>query len=177
MLTTIAQSKDPLITGCLTRRSDPNFLSWNDFPLDKMPLLDAEIKFTSETLSISKRSFNFQVKILLHQKHTNYWKNSLDHLQVQSKFKDIACVSRPTEYGKSLCYALLPSVFDVKQELIEKMLIVMVVSPLIALMKGQSMSLTSKGLVSYSFLPITYCLFLSCILPCQVPHCIICVVN
>ena len=40
-------------------------------------------------------------------------------------------VSLPTGYGKSLCYALLPSVFDAKRGLVEKTSIVMVVSRLI----------------------------------------------
>lgn len=57
-------------------------------------------------------------------------------------------VSLPTGYGKSLCYALLPAVFDVKRGLVEKTSIVMVVSPLIALMKDQSMSFTSKGITA-----------------------------
>ena len=55
-------------------------------------------------------------------------------------------VSLPTGYGKSLCYALLPYVFDVKRGLVEKTSIVMIVSPLIALMKDQSASFTRKGI-------------------------------
>lgn len=55
-------------------------------------------------------------------------------------------VSLPTGYGKSLCYALLPSVFDAKRGLVEKTSIVMVVSPLIALMKDQSALFTRKGI-------------------------------
>ena len=53
-------------------------------------------------------------------------------------------VSLPTGYGKSLCYVLLPSVFDIKLGLVENTSIVMVVSPLIALMKDQSMSFTRQ---------------------------------
>ena len=57
-------------------------------------------------------------------------------------------VSLPTGYGKSLCYALLPSVFDKKRRLAERTSIAMIVSPLIALMKDQSSSFTEKGIVS-----------------------------
>ena len=57
-----------------------------------------------------------------------------------------AFVSLPTGYGKSLCYALLPSVFDAKRGLVEKTSIVMVVSPLTALMKDQSASFTHRGI-------------------------------
>ena len=52
----------------------------------------------------------------------------------------------PTGYGKSLCYALLPSFFDMKRGLVEKTSICMIVSPLIALMKDQSASFTVKGI-------------------------------
>ena len=45
-------------------------------------------------------------------------------------------VSLPTGYGKSLCYTLLPPVFDLLRGVKEKS-IVLVVSPLLALMKDQ----------------------------------------
>ena len=54
-------------------------------------------------------------------------------------------VSLPTGYGKSLCYALLPFVFDLKRKLKEKTSIVMIVSPLVALMKDQASAFTEKG--------------------------------
>ena len=44
-------------------------------------------------------------------------------------------VSLLTGYGKSLYYALLPSVFDKNGRLAEKISIAMIVSPLIVLMK------------------------------------------
>ena len=53
-------------------------------------------------------------------------------------------VALPTGYGKSLCYALLPWIFNMKRGLVEKTSICMIVSPLIALMKDQSTSFTSK---------------------------------
>ena len=57
-------------------------------------------------------------------------------------------ISLPTGYGKSLCYALLPSIFDMKRRLTETTSVAMVVSPLIALMKDQSSSFTEKGIVA-----------------------------
>ena len=45
-------------------------------------------------------------------------------------------VSLPTGYGKSLCYTILPSVFDQLRS-IQKQSIILVVSPLRALMKDQ----------------------------------------
>lgn len=55
-------------------------------------------------------------------------------------------VALPTGYGKSLCYALLPLIFDMRRGLVERTSICMVVSPLIALMKDQSISFTAKGI-------------------------------
>ena len=54
-------------------------------------------------------------------------------------------VSLPTGYGKSLCYAALPAVFDSLRNTPSKC-IVLVVSPLIALMKDEVATLSAKGL-------------------------------
>ena len=54
-------------------------------------------------------------------------------------------VSLPTGYGKSQCYTLLPPVFDLLRGIKEKS-IVLVVSPLLALMKDQVASISEKGL-------------------------------
>ena len=54
-------------------------------------------------------------------------------------------VSLPTGYGKSLCTVILPSVFDELRKS-DKKSIVLVVSPLIALMKDQVDSITAMGL-------------------------------
>ena len=59
-------------------------------------------------------------------------------------------VSLPTGYGKSLCYALLPFVFDVKNKLKERTSIVMIVSPLVALMKDQAKVFTERFLKVYA---------------------------
>lgn len=53
-------------------------------------------------------------------------------------------VSLPTGYGKSLCFALLPSVFD-QIKGVDKKSVVIVVSPLIALMKDQVSTFQPKG--------------------------------
>ena len=58
-------------------------------------------------------------------------------------------ISLPTGYGKSLCYALIPVIFDMKLGLAESpSSIVMVVSPLIALMKDQCTSFARKGITA-----------------------------
>ena len=56
-------------------------------------------------------------------------------------------VSLPTGFGKSLCYVLLPLVFDclLRQDSDGKAIIV-VVSPLIALMEDQVSSYSAKGI-------------------------------
>lgn len=55
-------------------------------------------------------------------------------------------VSLPTGYGKSLCYGLLPAIFNLKKRLVNNTSIVLVVSPLIALMKDQASSFTEKDI-------------------------------
>ena len=57
-------------------------------------------------------------------------------------------VSLPLVYGKSLCYVLLPLIFDKLRETVERRLIVMVVSPLIALMKDQSTKFMKRGITA-----------------------------
>ena len=56
-------------------------------------------------------------------------------------------VCLPTGYGKSLCYTILPCVFDILRS-VEKKSIVLVVSPLIALMKDQVASITAMGITA-----------------------------
>ena len=57
-------------------------------------------------------------------------------------------VSLPTGFGKSLCYGLLPLIFDLKRfgNLERGQSIVIVISPLIALMKDQVQNFSEKGL-------------------------------
>ena len=58
-------------------------------------------------------------------------------------------VSLPTGYGKSLCYTCLPFLFDTlglkTDEILDVGSVIVVVTPLIAIMKEQSAMLTSKG--------------------------------
>ena len=56
-------------------------------------------------------------------------------------------VSLPTGSGKSLCYAILPKVFDILRGKSSKS-VAIVVSPLISLMKDQVHSLETKGVSS-----------------------------
>ena len=56
-------------------------------------------------------------------------------------------VSLPTGYGKSLCYILLPRIFDFVRGAKNKSIVV-VVSPLTALMKDQISSITEMGLLA-----------------------------
>ena len=59
-------------------------------------------------------------------------------------------VSLPTGYGKSLCYAALPWAFDIllkrDSSNMSKRSIVIVISPLLALIQDQLASLSVKGL-------------------------------
>lgn len=54
-------------------------------------------------------------------------------------------VSLPTGYGKTLCFVALPWTFD-RLKAVERQSIVLVVSPLIALMQDQVRFLTERGL-------------------------------
>ena len=54
-------------------------------------------------------------------------------------------VSLPTGYGKSLCFGLLPRVFDLLRG-VENQSIAIVVSPLLAIMKEQVAFFSAKGL-------------------------------
>ena len=54
-------------------------------------------------------------------------------------------VSLPTGFGKSFCYILLPRIFDLLRG-VENTCVLIVVSPLIALMKNQVASITKIGL-------------------------------
>ena len=54
-------------------------------------------------------------------------------------------VSLPTGYGKSLCFGLLPCVFDALRG-VKKKSIVLVVCPLVALMKEHVVNFSSMGI-------------------------------
>ena len=56
-------------------------------------------------------------------------------------------IALPTGYGKSLCYFALPPVFD-RIRKVTNQSIVLVVSPLVALMKDQVAHCTSRGLTA-----------------------------
>lgn len=54
-------------------------------------------------------------------------------------------ISLPTGFGKSLCYIILPRVFDLIHSVAKKS-VILVVSPLAALMKDQVAAITKMGL-------------------------------
>ena len=58
-------------------------------------------------------------------------------------------VSLPTGYGKSLCFVLLPRIFDSIRKVVNKSLdLVLVVSPLISLMQDQVASYSALGITA-----------------------------
>ena len=63
------------------------------------------------------------------------------------KGKDMLA-SLPTRYDKSLCYALRPAIFNMKKGLTEKTSICLIDSPLITLMKDQSILFVHKGITA-----------------------------
>ena len=54
-------------------------------------------------------------------------------------------VSLPTGFGKSLCYTLIPSLFDLVRG-VENLSIALVISPLIALMEEQVATISAMGI-------------------------------
>ena len=58
-------------------------------------------------------------------------------------------VSLPTGYGKSLCFALLPRVFDIIRG-VDKASIAIIISPLISLMQDQVTNFNRMGISSVS---------------------------
>ena len=62
-------------------------------------------------------------------------------------------VSLPTGYGKSLCYQCLPVLFDTLSGHHESTSIIVVVTPLVAIMKEQVSELAKKGLSAVHVTP------------------------
>ena len=54
-------------------------------------------------------------------------------------------VNLPTGFGKTLCYTCLPVLFDALQHHDTSYSIIIIISPLVALMNDQVRSLNSKG--------------------------------
>lgn len=79
--------KTPL--ECLAMLMDPGFVPCNQFPQETPSLLTAARESISQVTNSSKPpSAKLILSKSLRQKHNEYWNASLDHLQVQSKFKD-----------------------------------------------------------------------------------------
>ena len=62
-------------------------------------------------------------------------------------------MSLPTGSGKSLCYAVLPAVFDILHHSDSSAAMVIVVSPLISLMKDQVAAFQKKGVKAVHITP------------------------
>ena len=56
-------------------------------------------------------------------------------------------ISLPTGSGKSLCFCIVPALFDIMRE-VEERSVVVIVSPLIALMKDQVSAMKRRGVKS-----------------------------
>ena len=89
MIVSIGQSKDPLITECISLLNNPDFLSRNQLPQNSIQLLDAARRSACATSNTTKSTIKTQVRKSLRQNHSKHWNNTLDHLQIQSKFRDI----------------------------------------------------------------------------------------
>ena len=89
ILTATELSEDEQITECSLLLSDPSFLSRNGFPQNACTILNAAKLSVSETSNTAKTTLKSKVKQSICQNHTDYWNSTLDHLQVQSKPKDI----------------------------------------------------------------------------------------
>ena len=107
MIIAIEQSKDPLITECMSLLKNPDFLSRNEIPQNSISLLEAARKSALSTSKVTKFIKTF-VRNSLHQSHIEYWNNTLDHLQVQSKFRDIVTLE-PKSHTWNRLVAGLPA--------------------------------------------------------------------
>ena len=94
MITAIELSKDKYIQEYLPLLSDPGFLSRNEIPQNAQSVLNAAKLSISETSNRPSRSVRLksEVKQSVRRNHIAYWNSTLDHLQVQSKFKDIVAL-------------------------------------------------------------------------------------
>ena len=87
--------------------------------------------------------------------HPSLKEEHLSSVKAVHEGKDVF-VWLPTGFGKSLCYQILPFVFDHKLGLIGtgKSIAVLVVSPLVSPMVGQVQKLRSRGAKAASFHPV-----------------------
>ena len=89
MITANELSKDKHIQEFLSLLSDPGFLSRNKIPQNIQSVLNATKLSISKTSNCSSARLKSEVKQSVHRNHVAHWNSTLDHLQVQSKFKDI----------------------------------------------------------------------------------------
>ena len=98
-------------------------------PLPPLEPLKASIKAAACSLGYEKLKLEQEESILLIVKGTDVF------------------VSLPTGYSKSICYIVLPSLFDILRK-VERKSIVLVVPPLIALMRDQVAFTTAMGITA-----------------------------
>ena len=89
MITANELSKDKHIQESLSLLSDPGFLSRNKIPQNAQSVLNATKLSISKTSNCSSARLNSEVKQSVRCNHVAHQNSTLDHLQVQSKFKDI----------------------------------------------------------------------------------------
>ena len=92
MITAIELSKDEHIKQCLSLLSDPGFLSRNEISQNVKSALNAAKMSVSETSNALSARLKSEMKQSIRQNHIAHWNSTLDHLQVQSKFKDIVAL-------------------------------------------------------------------------------------
>ena len=90
LVTSVEASKDPLVRECTSLLLDSEFVSRNQLP-EECPsmLLTARESISQVTNSSRPPSIRSIMAKSLREQHNDYWNSSLDHLTVQSKFKDI----------------------------------------------------------------------------------------
>ena len=86
MVTALEFSSDPFVKELLCLLKDPSFLKRMNIPTSVYSALEAAQRSVN---NISMKSVKISAKSSLKKSHAKFWDDTLDPLQVQSKFKDI----------------------------------------------------------------------------------------
>ena len=84
MLCAIDHSSDAVINELACLLSDPEFRKRQQIPQTSIDVLQ-QARSSIEAIS----STDVKAKSIMKSAHAEYWSNTLNHLQVQKKFKDI----------------------------------------------------------------------------------------